>query len=48
MRQAIYNQIQKINREQGMGAAVTASFASIAMTGYLWSQIVTGLVPPVV
>ena len=33
---------------QSKQAVYSALFATVAMTGYLWNQIVTGLVPPVI
>lgn len=32
----------------GFGAAISTSFATVAMTAFLWSQIVSGLVQPII
>lgn len=32
----------------GFGAAISTSFATVAMTAFLWSQIVSGLVHPII
>lgn len=33
--------------QEGYGAAISTTFAVVAMTAFLWTQIVSGLVPPV-
>ncbi|MEM7466819.1 MAG: hypothetical protein AAF387_08045 [Pseudomonadota bacterium] len=40
---------QEINQDiQSKQALYGALFSTVAMAGYLWNQIITGLVPPVV
>ena len=39
------NEAQDVQANQAVFAAL---FATVAMTGYLWNQIVSGLVPPVI
>ena len=42
------NSNQRDETTEGRQAAMTAVFATVVMTGYLWTQIINGLLPPVV